>query len=82
MLSAMDVTNGVVEFDIEITDITDIQPQQLELFPSDASKALQFEQAVENLIRRYGVDRFYEASMVNQVSPLPERRFELNEVSA
>ncbi len=60
-------------------DIVPLAAQQLELFP--AMRVVEARQAVlEDLIQRYGENRFFKAAIVDENSLLPEEQAEFNPV--
>ncbi len=79
LLDRAKITVPIAGIAITAGDIVPLAAQQLELFP--AMRVVEARQAVlEDLIGRYGENRFFTASIVDGASLLPEEQAEFNPV--
>lgn len=75
MLRGMHLTQGVVEVEVLLGDIAQAEAQQLSLFEIAGAPREDLRSILEDLVRKYGSESFYWASLTSPDDRLPERRF-------
>lgn len=82
LLDQVTISCGVVAITVSLTDLSPITGQQLDLFAGGGGveQERRLSDTFSNLIRRYGRNCFYQASLSNPLAYLPEARFQLRPV--
>jgi len=79
-LGRMDYPCAVIGLEVALGDIVPETGRQLDLFVNWVEQEARLRRMLRDLMARYGPDRFYRASLLDQGARLPERRFILLEV--
>jgi nucleotidyltransferase/DNA polymerase involved in DNA repair len=85
LLARIRVPCGVVELEVTLTDLVPTTGQQLDLpltgsgygFVHQTGQEHRLREVLQDLVARYGADRFYRISLTDREARLPERRFRL-----
>lgn len=82
MLDALRPDSGVAEIEVTLGRIVQAEGRQLSLFPTESVPQDQLREVLRRLIARHGAEIFYWAELIDPDARLPERRFQLRQVSA
>ena len=80
LLGRIDYPGGVIGLEVALGDIVPETGRQLDLFVNRVEQETRLRRMLRDLMAKYGSDRFYRASLLDQGARLPERRFILLEV--
>jgi hypothetical protein len=72
----------VTEVEITLGRIVAAEARQLSLFPTESVPQDHLREVLRQLVARHGTEMFYWADLVDPQARLPERRFQLRQVTA
>ena len=78
LAQSLDVTDGVVEVELALSDLAPVVPQQLSLFDREPVSQAELRAVLRSLVARHGEASFYWMRPDDPDARLPERRFRLD----
>lgn len=79
LAGSLDVTSGVVEVELVLSDLAPVVPRQLSLFEREPVSQEQLRAILRSLVARHGEASFYWMRLTDPDARLPERRFRLDQ---